>query len=358
MSDKKAFTLGLIEGFFGRSWSWQSRHSYADFLSENGFNSYIYAPKSDLFFRKEWYKTIPLEHLQKLHELAQTYQSKQLEFGVGLSPFELYRDFNQAQQQLLKNKLAEINSLEGNILCILFDDMQGDFPDLAQRQTDIMHFVAEHSQASHLIFCPTYYSYDPLLASHFGEMPDNYLEDIGRLLDPAVNIFWTGPKIFSREYPQEHLLELTEKFNRKPLIWDNYPVNDSKKLTAFLNLRAFDQDSFLMEKLSSGHIVNPMNEAALSQIPLYSLAKMYQLKENYDPDIVIAQACYALCSENLAKIILEDLSLFQDIGLDEMTDNIKQNLIEKYTPYKSESAGREIIEWLQGRYEFDPACLS
>jgi hyaluronoglucosaminidase len=52
----KPFKLGVVEGFFGPSWSWDARLDYAEFLSHYGFNTYLYAPKSDIISKnsKRW----------------------------------------------------------------------------------------------------------------------------------------------------------------------------------------------------------------------------------------------------------------------------------------------------------------
>jgi hyaluronoglucosaminidase len=39
------FSRGVIEGFFGRPWTWQARADYATFLGQNDYQYYIYAPK-------------------------------------------------------------------------------------------------------------------------------------------------------------------------------------------------------------------------------------------------------------------------------------------------------------------------
>ena len=48
--------------------------------------------------------------------------------------------------------------------------MRGDIPNLANLQIDYMHQVAELSTAKRIIFCPTYYSFDPVLEKVFGAM--------------------------------------------------------------------------------------------------------------------------------------------------------------------------------------------
>ena len=45
---------GVIEGFFGRPWDWRARQGTIDFLRDNGYQFYVYAPKADAFLRRRW----------------------------------------------------------------------------------------------------------------------------------------------------------------------------------------------------------------------------------------------------------------------------------------------------------------
>jgi hyaluronoglucosaminidase len=352
---KQSFKLGVVEGFFGKPWPWDARTAYADFLSEYGFNTYLYAPKDDRLLRQNWHIPFPDEHLEKLKALAGVHRDNNIYFSIGLSPFELYRNFNTENQGLLKAKLEQINEINPSILCILFDDMQGDFDSLAEQQLKITNFIIENSQASHFIFCPTYYSDDPGLIDHFGKKPPAYLEDIGKLLDPAVDIFWTGPSVFSKHYPAKHLQEIAAKLQRKPLIWDNYPVNDAKRLTGFLHLEPFPDQSKIMREFSAGHLANPMNQAYLSRLALYSLSQHYQGKAASN---LLQTACNSLCPRPLAELILADADYFQEQGLSAMTTEDKQAYLDRYLPYNDDPMVKEIIAWLNGVYVFDPNCLT
>src|SRR5690606_14309512 len=106
--------------------------------------------------------------------------------------------------------------------------------------------------------------------------------DLGASLDKAIDVFWTGPQVISHSYPRDHLLEVADKLQRKPFLWDNYPVNDARRLTPFLHLQAFTGRSKALRDLCSGHLANPMNQAWLSQLPLATLAALYR-EEAYDP---------------------------------------------------------------------------
>jgi len=355
LRNEAPFRLGVVEGFFGTEWSWQARHDYADFLVQHGFNTYLYAPKAEALLRKAWHEPFPQEKLDKLNSLAEYYHARQLDFGVGLSPFEVYRNFDTSSRDLLAGKLEQINSFNPSVLCILFDDMQGNFPELARQQVEITEFITEKCTADNFIFCPTYYSDDPKLVEHFGDKPENYLEDIGKYLDPAIDIFWTGPEVFSALYSVEHLQSVAEKLKRLPLIWDNYPVNDAERMTDFLHLAPFPDQNEVLQKYSAGHLANPMNQAYLSQLPLFTLSSQYQGIAN---DNLLSQACQTLCPPGLAECLVQDAGLFQTQGLSGITSETKAKLKDRYKVYANHPMAKEIIDWLDGNYAFDPNCLT
>jgi hypothetical protein len=345
-----------VEGFFGRQWSWPARQAHADFLAARGCNSYVYAPKNDVWFRKGWQSPCPVSHLEALQQLQQHCRRQNIDFGIGLSPFELYKEFTPAQRTLLLAKLKQIDAINPQTLCILFDDMMGDLDQLARVQLAIVDFICSNSTAQSFVLCPTYYSYDPLLSRHFGSQPANYLDDLGSSLDAALEIFWTGPRVISDTYPRAHLLEVAERLRRKPLLWDNYPVNDAKRLTSFLHLKPFTGRSAELRELCSGHLANPMNQAHLSQLPLYSLPALYA-QASLEPEQLFREACMNLCPPGLAQALLEDADSFQNAGLESFSKSEKQHLQKRYAAF-SHPMAEEVCAWLRGDYAFDPACLT
>lgn len=354
----KAPYLGVIEGFFGKSWSWRERADYAPFLKGNGYSFYIYAPKEDPFLRKRWREPFPEDHLQELERLAQAFRTHQVQFGVGLSPFEAYRDYGSDTKQVLQQKVKTLNSFSSDILAVLFDDMRGDLPNLARSQIQILADIREVSSAKRIVFCPTYYSYDPILERVFGIMPDRYLEDLGVGLDSTIDIFWTGPRVCSTEYPRQHLEEVASRLQRKPFLWDNYPVNDSKKMSPFLHVRPFENRGSELAELLSGHAVNPMKQPYLSYIPLATLPCSYSQGSGYDPLREFAVSACTLCGQEVGSLIVEDVSLFQDTGLSELSAEQRQYLAARYARFAQNPFCAEILRWVEGKYEFDPACLT
>ncbi|MDO6524303.1 beta-N-acetylglucosaminidase domain-containing protein [Motilimonas sp. 1_MG-2023] len=348
---QQGFNLGVIEGFYGKPWSWQTREQYSDFLLEQGYGAYIYGPKFDLKLREEWQKPWTVQEFNHLKQLATCYQQAGLKFGIALSPYEVYQRWNQNTRQALTIKMAEINAIGADILCILFDDMRGDVPELAINQGEICDFIAQQSQAQEIIMCPTYYSDDPVLERIFGAKPDDYLEDLGQQLDAKFDVFWTGPSVWSVSYPPEHLIRVADQLGRKPVIWDNYPVNDMKNWH-FLFLRAFQDRLASMPDLTRGHFVNPMNQPQLSKVALHTLPRLYAEGDQYEPNLALRQALSELAPTELAKQLLNDVATFADRGFKQLSDAEVTALKARYDQFNHPMA-QEVLGWLNKEFEFD-----
>ena len=341
--------LGIIEGFYGRPWTWAQREETAVYLAKHGYRFYHFAPKADLFLRRRWAEPHPAEDAAGLASLSRTCRAHGVRFGVGLSPYEIYRDFNQSARDALARKLAFLDETGIDDLAILFDDMRGDFPDLAQKQTEIVHWVKERSAATRLLICPSYYTDDPILDRIFGARPANYLEDLGKLLDPSIEILWTGEEVCSREFSAGHLARVTKQLGRKPFIWDNYPVNDGPRMSQFLHLRAFTGRPAAMGAHVSAHGVNPSSQPTLARIPALTLVDAYAQSDAYQYGAALASAAERVLGHDLAKSLVGDLLVLNDSGLDRLTESASAKLRARYQAF-DHPAAREIVDWLDGGY--------
>ena len=343
--------LGLIEGYYGRPWSWQAREETISFLKPHGYDFYIYAPKADSHLRKRWREHHPSDAENALRHVAEHCRKRKVSFGVGLSPYELYRDFNPDAQAVLADKLAQFDDWGVEILAILFDDMRGDLPDLAVTQAEIMHWVGARTKAKKLIVCPSYYTDDPVLDRFFGKRPPNYLEDLGRLLDPSIEVFWTGEEVCSKEYSPGHLARVADQLRRKPFLWDNYPVNDGQRMSQYLHVRAFTGRHAGIGAHLSAHSVNPALQPVLSRIPAISLAESYRLGDAYEYGAAFSHAAETVAGVELARKLQDDILYFQDVGLERLGKAVDR-LRRRYGSVDHDAA-REIIGWLDGAYKFE-----
>jgi hypothetical protein len=355
---KLDINLGIIEGFYGTPWSFEAREKYVEYLNSIGASFYIYCPKADQNLRKSWREDYSEEFFNQLLSFSNQCKKNSIQFGIGLSPYELFNSYDSKGEKELLKKIKYLDQLSPGILSILFDDMKGANDDTAKIQSDIIEAVVGTTKSENILMCPSYYSPDPVLDRVFGERPKNYLTDLGKHLNPKVDIYWTGPKICSTEYPIDHLKETIDQIGRKPFIWDNYPVNDGPRMCKKLHMRPFTGRPYDMGEYVKGLAINPMNEAYLSQIVIHTLFTNFAKKGSYNPDQAMRDSLKLFCNDsNLERLILENIPLFQDQGLDNIDATANLELVKKFQQFQ-QPAAQEIVAWLRGEYIVGEECLT
>lgn len=351
MPPSNEFLSGVIEGFYGLSWPHETRLAYVAYLQEAGLNTSIYCPKGDPFLRKRWPQDWPAQQWLQLHEISRAHRQAGLDWGVGLSPVELYRDYGRQQRADLKGKIERLMELQGSLVAILFDDMPGDLDGLASRQAEIVADVCDWADGTRVLVCPTYYSFDPVLEKYFGAMPDGYWPQLGAELPADVSIFWTGNKVCSEAISTADIQAINAQLGRSVLLWDNYPVNDGPVRSNFLYTSRLSQRPEALRTLLKGHLCNPMNQGVLSLPALAGLSELYGGGGLDD-----AALCRALGPQTW-ELLARDGALFQQQGLQGLGQKRCRELSASYGQLPG-AAAQELVRWLNGEYAFDPACLT
>jgi hyaluronoglucosaminidase len=356
MHTESNIPAGVIEGFFGKPWGWPARLGAVDFLREAGFDFYIYAPKGDPYLRRKWREPQPLDTLEHLAALGARCRDRGIDFGIGLTPFEIYLQYDAAARGCLRAKVLELNETGADTLAILFDDMRGDVPGIAELQARVLADISGWSSARRFMVCPTYYSYDTRLTREFGTPPKAYLEDLGRLLDPRIDCFWTGEQIISNGYSARHLFDVAADLNRKPFIWDNHIANDAKTRTNHLYLDPSAGSWSLAVEAAAGLAINPMNQPHLSRIALSG----YRHLLGVGPDLrsALPGIYRELAGPRLAELLSEDLRFLQNEGLSRLDEATRRGLLERYESEAGNPYADEVAAFLRGEYAFDPECLT
>ncbi|MEH6582143.1 MAG: beta-N-acetylglucosaminidase domain-containing protein [Halioglobus sp.] len=352
MTEQSVFSLGVVEGFYGRPWPHSARLAYAGYLSQLGLNSYLYCPKSDPFLRRRWQELWSSETHGELQELAETYSAAELDWGVGLSPYALYENYGNPQRQALKRKVEYLSALKMPTLAILFDDMPGALESLADRQAEIVADVCAWAPSTRILVCPTYYSFDPVLEKYFGNMPVNYWRQLGRDLPVDVDIFWTGNSVCSESISGADIDRINGELGRRVMLWDNYPVNDGAIRSNFLYSTPLSQRGPDLAGGLTGHYCNPMNQPLLSLMALYGLADLYGVPTPEEQPWL-----NQIYGRETYEQLLLDKTEFEALGLSGMGERRCHELARLYGGF-SGNAAAEVAAWLRGEYTFDPACLT
>ena len=338
--------LGIIEGYFGQPWDWATRHGVTELLAAQGYRFFHYAPKGDPNVRDDWSSRWPDEQRQALERFREHCRGLGVRFGVGICPTGLQSGMDPDALTAFDKRLAEMTSLGVDDLVLLFDDLAGDAPGLAERQIALAHRAAEAAPDARLFICPTYYSEDGLLDQLFGQRPSDYLEQLGAGLDRSIRVYWAGDEICPAEITLGELRPITEQLRRRPVLWDNYPVNDGAVMRHHLHLRAFTGRSSSLANAVAGHAINPALQGWLSCIPALTLPAAYREHAGYRYARAQRRAAEAVLGPELGALLIADLPRLVDRGRDRLSAMERAELTQRYQAYDHPGA-REILHWLR-----------
>lgn len=282
--------FGVIEGFYGRPWSRSQRLELFSRLGDSRLGTYVYGPKDDLKLRAEWRSLYDDEEASRLRELVEACNAAGLIFNYAVAPGLdiIYSD--DADRRRLEDRVAQLIELGVRDFTLLFDDIPARLPaqdarsftSFAQAQcsvaNELLAFVRAGVGKSQFFFCPTEY------CGRFAtpNVRDSaYLNEIGELLDPEIEVFWTGPEIVSESLPSASLREVASVLRRKPLIWDNFHANDYDIRRVYLGPYAGRDAAALAE--TRGIITNPNCEYEANFVALASLSAFAEDPTNYEP---------------------------------------------------------------------------
>jgi hyaluronoglucosaminidase len=344
--------VGVIEGFYGRPWTEANRLEAASWMRQLGFNAYFYAPKSDAILRSRWQLPYSSADRAGLEALVKIYQKQGLHFGVGLSPLGINQSWTSEGKRALSDKLSQLVDLGVDFLGVFFDDMTGLSTDSVERQLDLLHRVRMQVDDMPLFACPSYYSDDPVLEEVFGPMPPGYIEDFGKALPTHTTPMWTGPEVCSNEINEEHLDAVVRRFGRPLALWDNYPVNDGRVRSNHLYIRPLSNRASRRD-LVTAHFCNPMNQANLSVLGLIGLSTTHNLGSKVQLQAFASE----FFGPELHSWLVGHAVEFEEAGLLGWP-RAKRAAIKRSIPKGNPAAVNEVIDWLDDKYAFDPACLT
>ena len=267
------------------------------FLSDYGFDAYMYAPKDDPYHRALWREDYPESLSIKLRELVEASNLYSVDFIFTVSPGLSVKYSDRKELDLLLKKLRTAVDMGCRWIGVLLDDIDTElrfeedrkaFSTLARAHAYLVNATREELQKNQNVrvsFCPTYYANDYLGKS----VRDNeYLSEIGTEMRNDIDVLWTGRHVVSAKITEADVLEYEKVVRRKPLLWDNYPVNDyfrsdERDLGLRLNLGPFARREPRVLDHLAGYLSNPMNESEASKISLVTLIDMLENPQGYSP---------------------------------------------------------------------------
>jgi len=269
---------GVIEGFYGRPWTFDERVDAVRFLADVGMNAYVYAPKDDPRHRGAWREPYPSDDLEDFRRLAEVAREVGVEVGFAISPGLDLDPTSVEDREALGTKVGTMLDLGWTWIVLAFDDIpsrDGAGVEQAEVAGELLGLMLERVPAAELTLVPTEY---------VGTRASPYLQALGAALDPRIGVMWTGPTVCSPEIRGHDAAAWAESLGgRRPLLWDNVPVNDGS-MTSSLHLGPYRGRDGVLGTSVSGILLNPMNQALCSRITIAAAAEYMAAPDDYDVD--------------------------------------------------------------------------
>ena len=290
---------GIVEGFYGAPYSYETRLDLLRFMKDKKLNTYIYAPKDDKFHREKWREMYSLKELYQLKKTNDLANELGIAFVFAVAPgldisFDGLPGFY--DRELLLMKLDFMHALGFTNFAVFFDDITEKD---GEKQAQLLNWLDDKLQQKytnipHLITVSTeYFSRDMLNGDQSALTP--YSQLFSKNLSQDILVLYTGGEVVVPGISDEELRFIDEKYGRELGIWWNYPVNDY--LPNRLGLGAIVN---LPKNGAPALLINTMLEPELSKIAVATAADYALDPQNYDADASFEKNIQDLYGENAA----------------------------------------------------------
>lgn len=338
---------GIVEGFYGRPYSVDTRLELMEFCKRYKMNTYIYGPKSDPYHLGLWrddYPTSLTDHEKYFGLITQddirTISAKAVACNVdfvwaihpamqnGIS-FSSNSSIDQGVEDIM-TKFEHMHSLGVRAFGVFIDDMsytpsgdmQARLADQTQKKLREKFNTDDANRVAPLFFVPTAYA-----LNYSGSYTLNSL----RSVDSEVVIAFTGYDCFSN-IRGSSCADIAGRIGRNATMWWNNPVNDDhddriymRKLTTHWTI----EDESPIPSMG-GLVLNPMNQGHASKVALFSGAEYSWNPASFDDD---------KSWEDFFTSAIDDADIASALKIfaknsDAITE--EQSLIDMYEKFKSE----------------------
>lgn len=343
------FGCGVVEGFYGRPWTFRERAAILDVLSAPQLDVFVVAPKDDSWHRN-WarpFDSATAQHWESLCELGLA-QSVRLVFGLQMTksiPFPLLRrDLGQLRQKLAQ-KARELAQLGCHEISLGFDDtLPTLFPSLLSRSGGLLHaelanVIVDAVPQARVLVVPALYFGNPQRLS------STTLAYFEALATSRANPYcaWTGRSILSRWISAHDIDQLQDRLGIPIVVWDNEIANDWLPLLtgerfgltpwtmlSFPPVTALAPD---LPHAASGLLLNGAREPWLTRVSTRTLAQFLQAPRRYN----CRQAHRTALAEEFGSDAVDEMSLLFDIF------SYRQTPVGHMAVFESHSAKRAAL---------------
>lgn len=291
---------GIIEGFYGTPWSNKERINMFKFMQKENLNTYVYAPKNDPYQRVDWRLPYPATQLTQMRTLVTEAKQDHVRFVYSISPGmtgTLTNAVNDSitysspsDRKVLELKIDQLRSIGVNSFMLSFDDIKTTLKpvdqkvycmDYPQAQMELVNQILSDEKVKdpgfQLWFAPT---------SYYGLKDNPYWQTLRSTMNRNIEVIWTGKGVFNKTITSIQAQTISRLLGRKPILWDNYPVNDYTyiKVKQYqLMLGPLQGRSSTLTNNIGGYISNPMLQPHASKLALETISDYLQNPSGYQP---------------------------------------------------------------------------
>jgi len=295
--------FGLIEGFYGKSYDFTSRHELISSMAGTDLNFYLYAPKEDPFLRNNFDLT-PNESWQaKFTEFISHAEDCGIDIGVGLTPF---KDKHIEKFDLKVNFFANLGCKN---ISLLFDDLEKINLD---KQLNILSKGISEFPEIHFDFCPSVYC-NELIEKDLAH--NEYFEKFLQNFPTDCCFYWTGEKVISTSISEEVEDRLVGINNSNLIIWDNYFTIDS--CPRKLNLTNFNHLDKTYINSKKYYLINMTGMIRTDQLLVSLMANLKSQRSSFEQ---------ILSEHGLSDDLIEMIDLFDPLKKINLSERDKKKL--------------------------------
>lgn len=298
---------GIIEGFYGTPWTNEERITIFKFMENEKLNTYVYAPKDDPYQRSDWRSPYPLAKLTQMKTLVTGAKLNHIKFVYSISPGmtgttkkavgKSMSYSSSSDQQALEKKIDQLRSIGVHIFMLSFDDIDTRLKPADRRiyganypkaQIELANKILLDEQAKDpgfkLWLAPTTY---------YGLVDNPYWKTIRSTLNGTIKVIWTGKWVLNKTITHTQVQTITRLLGRKPILWDNYPVNDYTYVQnnkPQLMMGPLQGRSPSLTTNISGYLSNPMIQPDASKLTLETISAYLQDPKGYQSKIAWEKA--------------------------------------------------------------------
>ena len=292
---------GVIEGFYGPPWPESSRTDLMRWIGAHGMNIYVHAPKNDPYQRLRWRQPYPAAKMASFAREVDVARAGGVQWIPSVSPaLPLLEVADERDSDICYACPGDLEVLYGKLdafWAIGVRQFMLSFDDTIKASThteDAAAFGvgdAAYGRMNAELLNTVYKRYAPRDSSfklftvpvdYSGTSSTAYLDAFREALRPEVVVMWTGTSTVPKQILCDEANKYAAAIGRKPLVWDNYPVNDYAPNK--LMVGAYKGRGPELAGCLEGILANPSALAQTNRIPLFTVADYLNNPQSYDPE--------------------------------------------------------------------------